>query len=102
MTIKRTLIGLGCALGLLTTALSLAAQDKYPDRPVKVMVDLPAGGGVDMIARLVGRRLATELGQPFVVDNKAGASGRLGVLAYWRIGVLACRWSPGPRQTATC
>ncbi len=79
MTIQRKLCGLGCALGILMTAVPAAAQDKYPDRPVKVMVALPAGGGVDMIARVVGQRLAAESGQPFVVDNKAGASGRIGL-----------------------
>ena len=55
------------------------AQGVYPDRPVKVMVALPAGGGVDMIARLVGQKLATATWQPFVVDNRAGASGRIGL-----------------------
>jgi tripartite-type tricarboxylate transporter receptor subunit TctC len=43
------------------------------------MVALPAGGGVDMIARLVGQKLAAVTGQPFVVDNRAGASGRIGL-----------------------
>ena len=79
MTIRRKLYGLGCALGVLTMADPPAAQDKYPDKPVKVIVALPAGGGVDMIARVVGQRLAAESGQPFVVDNKAGASGRIGL-----------------------
>lgn len=79
MNIRRKLCGLGCALGVLTVAAPVAAQEKYPDHPVKVMVALPAGGGVDMIARVVGQRLAAETGQPFVVDNKAGASGRIGL-----------------------
>jgi len=80
MTIRRR--GL-TSLALACTALALAAPalaaDKYPDHPVKLMVALPAGGGVDMIARLVGQRLAAETGQPFVVDNRAGASGRIGL-----------------------
>jgi tripartite-type tricarboxylate transporter receptor subunit TctC len=79
MNIRRQLLGLGLALGVLLLAVPAAAQDKYPDRAVKVMVALPAGGGVDMIARLVGQRLALDSGQPFVVDNKAGASGRIGL-----------------------
>ncbi|WP_257859132.1 tripartite tricarboxylate transporter substrate binding protein [Variovorax sp. ZS18.2.2] len=54
------------------------AQDAYPNRPVKVIVALPAGGSVDMVARLVSQQLAADLGQPFVVDNKAGASGQIG------------------------
>jgi tripartite-type tricarboxylate transporter receptor subunit TctC len=44
-----------------------------------VMVALPAGGGVDMIARLVGQQLQASTGQPFIVDNRAGASGRIGL-----------------------
>ncbi|MDB5778722.1 MAG: tripartite tricarboxylate transporter substrate binding protein [Polaromonas sp.] len=56
-----------------------AAQGAYPDHPVKVIVALPAGGSVDMVARLVSQQLTTDLGQPFVVDNRAGASGQIGV-----------------------
>lgn len=66
------------ASGLLLAG-AAAAQDAYPNRPVKVIVALPAGGSVDMVARLVSQQLATDLGQPFVVDNKAGASGQIGV-----------------------
>jgi len=69
------------ALGAASTLISVApssAQDSYPSRPVKVVVALPAGGSVDMVARLVSQQLAADLGQPFVVDNKAGASGQIG------------------------
>lgn len=55
------------------------AQATYPDHPVKVIVALPAGGSVDMVARLVSQQLTTDLGQPFVVDNRAGGSGQIGV-----------------------
>lgn len=79
MNPTRRLSLLACALGLLSTAAPVLAQGAYPDRPVKVMVALPAGGGVDMIARLVGQKLAAVTGQPFVVDNRAGASGRIGL-----------------------
>jgi len=81
MKIQRRLAALACALGTLTMLAPAAssAADKYPDHPVKVMVALPAGGGVDMIARMVGQKLAAETGQPFVVDNRAGASGRIGL-----------------------
>ena len=51
------------------------AQGKYPDHPLKVIVALPAGGSVDMIARSLGQKLNTSLGQPFIIDNRAGASG---------------------------
>ena len=55
------------------------AQSKYPDHPVKVIVALPAGGSVDMIARSLGQKLNTSLGQPFIIDNRAGASGQIGM-----------------------
>ena len=55
------------------------AQTKYPDQPVKVIVALPAGGSVDMIARSLGQKLNVSLGQPFIVDNRAGASGQIGM-----------------------
>ncbi|MDA7416945.1 tripartite tricarboxylate transporter substrate binding protein [Xenophilus arseniciresistens] len=71
------------ALTSLTFLLALQApahaQARYPDRPVKVIVALPAGGSVDMVARLLGQKMADQLGQPFVVDNRAGASGQIGV-----------------------
>lgn len=77
--LSRRLPLMACALALVAAVLPAQAQGKYPDHPVKMMVALPAGGGVDMIARLVGQKLADSLGQPFIVDNKAGASGRIGL-----------------------
>ena len=53
---------------------SAAAQNAYPNKPVKVMVALPAGGSADMIARVISQKLGEQLGQSFVVDNKAGAT----------------------------
>lgn len=76
-------VALAC-MGSLMAAAPALAQGSYPDRPVKVIVALPAGGSVDMVARLVGQRLASELGQPFVVDNRAGGSGQIGVPAVAR------------------
>jgi tripartite-type tricarboxylate transporter receptor subunit TctC len=73
------LASLFAALAASSSLPALAQDGKYPDKPVKVMVALPAGGGVDMIARLVGQKLAATTGQPFVVDNRAGASGRIGL-----------------------
>lgn len=55
------------------------AQTKYPDHPVKVIVALPAGGSVDMIARSLGQKLNASLFQPFIIDNRAGASGQIGM-----------------------
>jgi tripartite-type tricarboxylate transporter receptor subunit TctC len=55
------------------------AQGKYPDQPIKLIVALPAGGSVDMIARALAQRLAAAWGQPWVVDNRAGGSGQIGM-----------------------
>jgi tripartite-type tricarboxylate transporter receptor subunit TctC len=55
------------------------AQTKYPYQPVKLIVALPAGGSVDMVARVLGQKLSRSLGQPFVIDNRAGGSGQIGM-----------------------
>ena len=80
MTIKtRTFCLALCAVSGLTLATPSFAQGTYPNHPVKVIVTLPAGGSVDMIARQISQQLTTDLGQPFVVDNRAGGSGQIGV-----------------------
>ena len=79
MNTRRTALqftGALCALGLASHALS---QGKYPDRPVKIIVALQAGGSVDMIARVLSQKLNVSLGQPFVVDNRGGGSGLIGM-----------------------
>ncbi len=79
MSFARSIIVSLVASSSLVLAATSSAQDAYPNRPTKVVVALPAGGSVDMIARLVSQQLTTDLGQPFVVDNKAGASGQIGM-----------------------
>lgn len=66
------------ALAAAPCALPAAAQDKYPARPVSIVVPFPPGGVVDMVARTVGQRMAGTLGVPVVVENKAGAGGTIG------------------------
>jgi tripartite-type tricarboxylate transporter receptor subunit TctC len=54
------------------------AQAEYPDRPVRVVVPVAAGGGVDVMARLLAQKLGERWGQQFVVENRAGAAGIIG------------------------
>jgi len=76
MTVRRTLIG-AFVLGL--SALSTVAfGQSYPTKPVRVIVPYPPGGTVDFVARTLAARLSEQLGQPFVVENRAGANGAIG------------------------
>ena len=71
---SRTVFGIALGFGLWAQA----SAQTYPDRPVRIVVSFAAGGGVDMMARLLGERLSRQLGQPFVVENRPGASGTIG------------------------
>ena len=62
-------------LGLLVSA---SAQAAYPDKTVTMVVPFPAGGSTDMIARVLGEKMGQNLGQTFLVENKAGATGAIG------------------------
>ncbi|MBR0701918.1 tripartite tricarboxylate transporter substrate binding protein [Bradyrhizobium diazoefficiens] len=75
---QRTIRLLAVIAGMCAFALSTQAMaQKYPVRPVKVMVGFSAGGPVDVAARIIGDRLSNRLGQPFVVENRAGANGMI-------------------------
>lgn len=74
------------ALGVLAALSAGLAQAQtganptaYPDKPIRMIVPNPAGGGVDIIARLVGQHLGERLRQPIVVDNRPGAGGTIGL-----------------------
>ena len=54
-----------------------ASAQTWPTGPIKIIVPFPPGGSVDMVARIVAKRLTDSLGQPVVVDNRAGASGNI-------------------------
>src|SRR6516165_7179706 len=99
-------------LRLVVTAAALAAaaqafaQDdatrRYPNRTVKIIVSAPPGGGLDIAARVIADRLTKMWGQPFVVENRPGASGNLGAEAVAQAepdGYTLLAAQPGPLTT---
>ena len=66
------------ALAVLAS-LSAASGQSYPSRPITMVVALPAGGGVDALARIIAEHMRTTLGQPIVVENMGGAGGTLSI-----------------------
>jgi tripartite-type tricarboxylate transporter receptor subunit TctC len=69
---------ISCMTGLwFAHAPTVEAQDKYPTRPLRILIPFPAGGASDTIGRSLGDQLAAQIGQPVVVDNRPGAAGRL-------------------------
>ena len=64
-------------LGLLSLGATAARAQAYPSRPVRLLVGASAGGGSDILARMLGEKLAQALRQPFLVDNKPGAANTL-------------------------
>ena len=74
---NRLLAALACALCLVSGAAGAQAT-AYPDHPVRVIVPFSAGGGTDIIARVVGQKLTERWGQPVIVENRTGANGNIG------------------------
>ena len=66
------------AIALSLLAAGVHAQSKYPNRPIRLLTPFAAGGGSDLLARLIGPPLTEALGQPIVVDNRPGGGGTLG------------------------
>jgi tripartite-type tricarboxylate transporter receptor subunit TctC len=71
---RRKFLHLAAGAAALPAVSRFASAQSYPARPVRIVVGLPAGGGVDIVARLIGQRLSERLGQPFVIENRPGAA----------------------------
>ncbi|CAN7689660.1 tripartite tricarboxylate transporter substrate binding protein [Variovorax sp. LjRoot290] len=80
MLSRRHLLALAGLLAI-GAPFSAGAADAYPTKPIKIIVGYSAGGAVDLIARSVGQRMATILGQPIIVENKPGAGTNIAVKA---------------------
>src|SRR5690606_397614 len=70
--------------GMLSVIYLPAAHAEYPERPVTIVVAFSPGGGTDLAARYYAERLTARLGQPVVVENKAGANGTIGAASVAR------------------
>lgn len=71
-------IALGCLLAVAATASPGIAQDKYPSKPIRLIVSFAVGGPTDIVARVMAAKMSELLGQQVIVDNRPGAGGNLG------------------------
>jgi tripartite-type tricarboxylate transporter receptor subunit TctC len=78
---RRTFLHLAVGAAALPAVPRIARTQAYPSRPVRIVVGFPAGGATDIQARLMGQWLSDRLGQQFIVENRAGASGNIGTEA---------------------
>src|SRR5438105_4694964 len=71
-------------VALVLCAGGVAAQERYPQKPLRIVVPFAAGGSTDIFARMIGERLSGPLGQPVVIENRPGAAGNIGAEAVAR------------------
>lgn len=75
---RRAFVQSAALLAGLAAAPMLRAQQKYPSKPIRFVVPFAAGGGGDVVARMLAQRLQERIGNPIVVENKTGAGGNIG------------------------
>src|SRR5262245_57982035 len=81
---RRQFLHQAAAAAVLPAVSCVARAQTYPTRPARIIVGFPAGGGGDIIARLMGQWLSERLGQPFIVENRPGAGGNIAAEAVVR------------------
>jgi tripartite-type tricarboxylate transporter receptor subunit TctC len=74
---RRQFLHLAAGAAALPAVPRIVSAQTYPSRPVRVMVGVPPGGGIDIVARLIGQWLSERLGQQFVIENRPGAGTRV-------------------------
>ena len=81
---RRQFLHLAAGTAALPAVSRIARAQAYPARPVRIIVGFPPGGPSDILARLIGQRLSERLGQPFVIENRPGATGNIATEAVAR------------------
>src|SRR5262245_60595977 len=81
---RRAVLRLAMAAAALPALLRRSFAQAYPSRPVRIIVPVPPGGALDILARLIGQWLSDRLGQPFVIENRPGGGTNIGVEAVVR------------------
>ena len=81
---RRKFLYLAASAAALPAVSRVAWAQAYPTRPVRIIVGFPPGGPGDIVTRLMGQWLSERLGQPFIVENRAGAAGNIGTEAVVR------------------
>ena len=80
MSNKRLFLSAACLAAAAAAVPAVQAADNYPSHPLKFVVNFPAGGASDTMARVFGQKLAEAIGQPVVIDNHPGAGGAIGMV----------------------
>jgi tripartite-type tricarboxylate transporter receptor subunit TctC len=86
---RRQFLHLAAGAAALPTVSHFASAQAYPTRPIRLIAPFPAGGSIDLTARLIGQWLTERLGQQFVIENRSGAAGwieRAGSCSGGRLG----------------
>jgi tripartite-type tricarboxylate transporter receptor subunit TctC len=81
---RRKFLHLAAGAAVLPVVSQIARAQTYPTRPVRLIVGFPPGGGLDILARLMGQWLSERLGQPFIIENRPGASTNIATEAVTR------------------
>jgi tripartite-type tricarboxylate transporter receptor subunit TctC len=81
---RRQFLHLAAGAAALPAVSRVAGAQTYPSRPVRIVVGFPSGGPSDIVARLIGQWLSERLGQPFIIENRPGATGNIGTEAVTR------------------